>query len=194
MICTSNNASNLLNCIFDVAAGSFYIDFLCILGFVLCVFCNIHVTFYCLNLMYMFPVITIILSNLCSLIVVLVETYFTQSFVLFYTFFVLHRHCCFQTAFLCAVFLQILFLFFKSKADQLLLYYLSLIFWCCFLHYLTCDLSVSMFPAIHRCLSRWFRIDLEFESVNIGVADVLGLGLLELLGLHVPSAESSFLF
>lgn len=51
-----------------------------------------------------------------------------------------------------------------------------------------------MFPAIHRGLSRWFRIDLEFESVNIGVADVLGLRLLELLGLHVPSAESSFLF
>lgn len=77
MTCTSNNASNLLNCIFDVAVGSFYVDF-CIFWFSFSVYIVMFMFFsiaWILRICLL--VITNILSDLCSLMVVLVETYFT---------------------------------------------------------------------------------------------------------------------
>ena len=92
-----------------------------------------------------------------------------------------HRHYCFQVAYLYIVFWWVLFLFWKFKADKLLHYYLSSMFWCCFLDCLACDLSVSMFPVIYECLSHSFHLDLEFGSIKVGVDDVLKLGLHVLL-------------
>lgn len=91
MTCTSNNVSNLLNCIFDVAVGSFYVDF-CIFWFSFSVYIVMFMFFsiaWILRICLL--VITIILSDLRSLMVVLVETYFTYIVIRAFTVTIVFR-------------------------------------------------------------------------------------------------------